>query len=283
MRVKLPYMLAFAAVVAAGCDRAAPESAPADAASRRTASGLFAPFDAAGITNVDFTSASGMAMGYSSLDGNGEWKWIYEPSEDATAEDALAYIEKTCTACDAAEKDAIVALYLEETRLPGSLEAHGDFAVWKAGDELYLVVESATDDPADVKECDFVICDGRHLRRLVPFATLPSSDKIWECARQARTNPAALNNIAAMIYNDVAKKRAVMAEHIGVLLRMAGSVAEPMACRNLAVYYASPLAKDADKDRKRDFWLRRAGEAVKVKADGLAPALKRRTVEEWPR
>lgn len=279
MNVRIIAALTVVLFALSGCDRSETEAVATTVG--KAVNSFFRAFDAVGVTNISLSTSSDVTMGYSALDGSGEWSRIFDASEASTAEDALAYIEKTCTKCAASDKSVLVPLYLRETRLPGS--PHGDFDVWSVSKELFLVVEYEAGDPANITMCDFVLCDGRVLRRLVPFATLPASDQVWDCVRQSRGNPAALNNIAAMLFNDVALRSAVSPEHINFLLLMAGGAGDPIACRNLAIYYASSLATDSDKDYKRDFWLRRTSEAVQEKKKGFAPALEAREIAEWPR
>lgn len=280
--MKRKTMAVLSVVVAlsmAGCNREDRQAAVETV--QKAVNSVFVAFDAIGVTNISLSASSDITMGYAALDGSGELRRIFDPSEVSTAEDALAYIEKTCTPCHKSDKGILLPLYLAETRLPGS--PHGDFEVWNVAKDIFLVVETEKGDPSSILMCDFVLCDGKTLRRLVPFATLPGSDTVWDCVRQSRGNPAALNNIAAMLFNDVALRSAVSAEHINFLLLMAGGAGDPIACRNLAIYYASSLATDEDKDYKRDFWLRRTSEAVQEKQQGFTPALEARTIEEWPR
>lgn len=268
----------LAGVLVAGCDKS--ERQAVSDTVEKAVNAFFVAFDPVGVTNVALSASSDVTMGYSALDGSGEWRWIFEPSDVSTAEDALAYIEATCTPCAPSDKVVLIPMYLRQTRLPGSMP--GDFAVWNVAKEIFLVVETERGDPSKILMCDFVLCDGRALRRLAPFAKLPTSDKLWDCIRQARSNPAALNNIAAMLFNDVALRSEVSAEHIGFYLVMAAGAGDPIACRNLAIYNASALATDADKDYKRDFWLRRTSETVQEKQRGFSPALEDRPIQDWP-
>lgn len=279
MDLKTMAASALAVAFLCGCDGTDRDAVVATV--EKAVNSFFVAFDAVAVTNVALSTTSDITMGYSALDGTGEWRWIFEPSEISTAEDALAYIEKTCQRCIRTDRDFLVKLYLREARRQG--ETTGDFEAWHVVDDIFLVVESEKGEPASIIRCDFVICDGKALRRLIPFATLPASDNVWNCVRQCRRNPAALNNLAAMLFNDVALRSAVSAEHINFLLLMAGGAGDPIACRNLAIYYASALAKDDDKDYKRDFWLRRTSEAVQEKQQGFTPLLEPRTIEEWPR
>ena len=279
MNIKTMAVLSMTALLLSGCDGTDNESV--SSVVEKAVNSFFVAFDAVGVTNINLATTSDITLSYSALDGSGEWRRIFDPSDAATAEDALAYIEKTCTHLGASDTGILMPLYLHETRLPGS--ANGDFDVWNVSKDLFLVIESEHGEPTNIIMCDFVLCDGRTLRRLVPFATLPTSDMIWDCVRQSRGNPAALNNIAAMLFNDVALRSAVSAEHINFLLLMAGGAGDPIACRNLALYYSSPLATDEDKSYKRDFWLRRTSEAVQEKQQGFTPALEARTIEEWPK
>ncbi len=281
MRGTTIALLCAATCALAGCDKRDGGKSGAEAPARGRA-GNFVAFDAASVTNIPLARTASIKLDYAALDGKGELQRILEPGDISTVEEALAYIGRTCARADENAAKTIVKLYLDETRV-GGIGAENAFAVWEVAPELYLVVESAKEAAQEILMCDFVLCDGAVLRRLAPFEALPASDAIWECMRACRKNPAALNNIAAMLFNGVAMRSAVSAEHINFLLLMAAGAGEPVACRNLAKFYASSLSEDADRDYKRDFWLRRTREAVMEKNAGFAPALEPRTLEDWPR
>lgn len=279
MNVKSIAAFTLSAALLCGCDGTDKETIVSVV--EKAVDSFFVAFDAVTVTNIALSTTADVTMGYAALDGSGEWRRIFDPSESATAEDALAYIEKTCERCIPSDKAFLTKMYMKEVRLPGAQV--GDLEVWHVDGDIFLVVESERGNPTDIALCDFVICDGTALRRLIPFARLPASDMIWDCIRQSRSNPAALNNLAAMLFNDVAMRSAVSAEHINFLLLMAGGAGDPIACRNLAIYYASALATDNDKAYKRDFWLRRTSEAVQEKQQGFRPVLEHRIIAEWPR
>ncbi len=275
-------MFSLAAVAFAGCDGTGGGASSAkSSAGERSADPSLVAFDPAGVTNVSFSAGAAATLSYSALDGTGEWLWIFEPSEFSTVEDALAYVERVCVRCESSDVAILLPLYLNETRLPGG--RNGDFTFWAVSDGLFLVVENAPGGTGDVAMFDFVFCDGQTMRRLAPFAALPASDRVWDSVRQARENPAALNNVAAMLFNDVGMRSAVSLEHIGFLLRMAAGAGDPIACRNMAVLCAGAPGDAAANARKRDFWLGRASKAVSEKSNGFAPALKARPLEDWPR
>lgn len=160
------------------------------------------------------------------------------------------------------------------------------YDTFSLGDDLYLMCETEGTGRMNMHSYEFVLYDGTTFRRLLPFEVMPKSERVIASLRAARTNPAAMNNLAAMVFNEVADCHSVSWEYVYQLLKAAADAGEPMACRNLAVLYSSwrthGFEKDGDRDNQRDIWLRRAAACAKAVNDGLKPRLEKRPLEEWP-
>ena len=160
------------------------------------------------------------------------------------------------------------------------------YDTYSLGDDLYLMCESEGTGRMNMHSYEFVLYDGTTFRRLMPFESMPTSERIIASLREARTNPAAMNNLAAMVFNQVADHHSVSWEYVYRLLKTAADAGEPMACRNLAVLYSSSWAygfeNEDDRDGQRDIWLRRAAASAKAVNGGLKPRLEKRPLKEWP-
>ena len=150
------------------------------------------------------------------------------------------------------------------------------YQAWKLGDELYLLL--VEDDTGRMKMRSYVYCldDGKTSRRLVVFDYEPGARQV-ESVVAARTNPSALNNVAAMIYNEEASRGVVADEYIVKLLEMAALGGEPAACRNLAYYYGKKK-----KTERSDVWAKLAGTLARRRSQRAKLRLERRPLSEWP-
>ena len=167
--------------------------------------------------------------------------------------------------CVGAEGKAIVDSYAQVA-----------YQAWKLDDELYLLLDE--DDSGRMRMRSYIFCldDGMTSRRLVVFGYEPSERQV-ESVIVARINPSALNNVAAMIYNEEASRGVVADEYIVKLLEMAALGGESAACRNLAYYYAAKkkMARSAA-------WFELAGTVARRRNQHAKLRLERRPVCEWP-
>lgn len=150
------------------------------------------------------------------------------------------------------------------------------YQAWKLGDELYLLL--VEDDTGRMKMRSYVYCldDGKTSRRLVVFDYEPGKRQI-ESVVAARTDPSALNNVAAMIYNEEASRGMVADEYIVKLLEMAALGGEPAACRNLAYYYGK-----RKESARSSVWSKLAATVARRRNRNAKLRLERRPVSEWP-
>ena len=86
------------------------------------------------------------------------------------------------------------------------------YRAWKISDELYLLFEENNAGAMRMRDYIMVMFDGMVLCRLVQFESKPSDEQMKNVLL-ARTNAAALNNVAAMIDRDEADRR--VADHAG--------------------------------------------------------------------
>lgn len=221
------------------------------------------------------------------------------------ARDAIELYDKTLGKCDTAMAVRLVEsvykehnpkrepewAWIEECRLedskggilkgkPGNRHV---YRAWKVNDEMYLLV---VDYSGRMSMRSYIYCmyDGTTAARLVQFE-YPPYPKQTESALAARTDPAALNNIAAMLYNDEAEGRDFSREEYAEsLLQMAACANEPVACLNLAFYYKESARRDKKPglEAKSRKWLEYAKIAEERRAKHGKRAMARRPLLEWP-
>lgn len=195
--------------------------------------------------------------------------------------------EKCDLGCEASVNSRIVHKYLS---LFGEVENFeeelGKYSLWSLGGELYLVKTEEPGGSMGMHMYAFVMYDSQTdgFGAILPFDFLPESERAIETIRQARSRPEAMNNIAAMVLNNVAWHHCVDAEYPIKLLKLAAEAGEPVACRNLAIYYSTRCGADADARAIGEYWRRRAASCAKAKKGGLEPRLARPlAISEWPR
>lgn len=183
---------------------------------------------------------------------------------DLTLRLAEFYAEGQCKVCDFNTGDVV----------DGSDERIV-YRAWKVGDELYLLFEENDAGTMKMRNYIVVMFDGETFRRLVQFE-FPPSDEQMKNVLLARTNAAALNNIAVMIDRDEAERRAADENYVVRLLEMSALAGEQTACRNLAYYYKrrGAIACSAT-------WAGLAG-VVARRRGGATGRLMRRPLTEWP-
>ena len=150
------------------------------------------------------------------------------------------------------------------------------YRAWKVRDDLYLLFEENNAGTMRMRDYIMVMFDGVVLCRLVQFESSPSNEQMKNVLL-ARTNAAALNNVAVMINRDEADRRAADESYIVQLLEMAAFGGEPVACRNLAYYY-----KRKGNAARSGTWSKLAGTAARRKGQNTARKLPLRPLVEWP-
>ena len=150
------------------------------------------------------------------------------------------------------------------------------YRAWKVRDDLYLLFE--VNNAGTMRMLDYIIVmfDGSAFARLVQFDGSPSEAQMKNVLL-ARTNAAALNNIAAMIDRDEADRHSTVESYVVQLLEMAALGGEPVACRNLAYYY-----KRNGNAARSDTWSKLAGTVARRRGRNAVGKLPLRPLIEWP-
>lgn len=194
---------------------------------------------------------------------------------------------KRCdTGCEVSTNSRIVYKYLSTFSEPENFEEELErYSLWHLGEDLYVVKTEEASGQMGMHMYGFVMydVDNDDFKVLLPFDYLPQDERIIASLRQARTNPAAINNIAAMAYNNVAWRQSISDEYIVSLLEIAANAGEPTACRNLAIYFGDRFLDDSEKDAKRKMWLDKAFSGAKAVQNGKQPNLKPLSISQWPK
>lgn len=194
---------------------------------------------------------------------------------------------KRCdTGCEASTNSRIVYEYLSTFSEPENYEDELErYSLWYLGEDLYVIKAEEASGQMGIHMYGFVMYDADNddFKVLLPFDSLPQDERILASLRQARTNPAAINNIAAMAYDHVAWRHSISDKYIVSLLEIAAYAGEPTACRNLAIYFGDRLLDDLDKDARRKMWLDKAFSCEKKIQNGEFPSFKSLSVAQWPK
>lgn len=150
------------------------------------------------------------------------------------------------------------------------------YHAWKIRDDLFLLFEENNAGTMRMREYIIVMFDDSVFARLVQFEGSPSDEQMKNVLL-ARTNAAALNNIAAMIDRDEADRRSTVESYVVQLLEMAALGGEPVACRNLAYYY-----KRKGNAARSTTWSKLAGTVARRKGRNAVGKLPLRPLIEWP-
>ncbi len=150
------------------------------------------------------------------------------------------------------------------------------YHAWKVRDDLYLLFVEDNSGTMKMRDYIMVMFDGVVFARLVQFDYSPSEEQMKNVLR-ARTNAAALNNVAVMIDRDEAERRMADENYIVKLLEMAALGGEPVACRNLAYYY-----KRKENTARSATWSKLAGTVARRRGRNAVGKLPLRPLIEWP-
>ena len=184
---------------------------------------------------------------------------------DMTLRLAEFYVGKKCKVSDSGNGDV----------MDGSDERIV-YRAWKVRDDLYLLFEVNNAGAMRMRDYIMVMFDGSVLCRLVQFEGSPSDEQMKNVLL-ARTNAAALNNIAAMIDRDEADRRSTVESYVVQLLEMAALGGEPVACRNLAYYY-----KRNGNAARSGTWSKLAGTVARRREKGAKLDMPLRPLAKWP-
>ena len=150
------------------------------------------------------------------------------------------------------------------------------YHAWKVRDDLFLLFEENNAGTMRMRDYIMVMFDGSVFARLVQFDGSPSDEQMKNVLL-ARTDAAALNNIAAMIDRDEADRRSAEERYIVKLLEMAALGGEPVACRNLAYYY-----KRKGNAARSGTWSKLAGTVARRREKGSKSGMPLRPLAKWP-
>ncbi len=150
------------------------------------------------------------------------------------------------------------------------------YHAWKIRDDLYLLFEENNVGTMRMRDYIMVMFDGSAFCRLVQFESQPSDEQMNNVLL-ARTNAAALNNVAVMIDRDEADRRAADERYVVQLLEMAALGGEPVACRNLAYYY-----KRKENAARSATWSKLAATVARRRGRNAVGKLPLRPLNEWP-
>ena len=150
------------------------------------------------------------------------------------------------------------------------------YHAWKVRDDLYLLFVEDNSGTMKMRDYIMVMFDGVVFARLVQFDCSPSDEQMKNVLL-ARTNAAALNNVAVMIDRDEAERRVVDESYIVKVLEMSALGGEPVACRNLAYYY-----KRKGNAARSGAWAKVAGTVARRRWRNAVGKLPIRPLIEWP-
>ena len=209
-------------------------------------------------------------------------------SEGARAADSWLAAQATrCdTACEASFNSRIVEKCIGPILEGETLEEElAKYSLWSLGDDLYLVKTEEPGGAMGMHMYWFAMADvdADVIKVLLVFDHLPESEWEIESLKQARTNPAALNNIAAMVFNHVAWHHSISTDYIEKLLLIAAAAGEPTACRNLATLHSGdPYGYKRDEEKMAD-WRARAAACARARKQGRRPKMAPLAIADWPK
>ena len=123
----------------------------------------------------------------------------------------------------------------------------------------------------------FVLFDGETRRTFVELDHLPDPGEMYSIL-SVRNNPDAVNNIAAMYYNDEAWTHSVDDDYVVRLLTVAAQFGSATACENLA-----KLGRDRRWSKVRvERWLYFAEACRDTIEAGHAPKMELKSISDWP-
>ena len=161
--------------------------------------------------------------------------------------------------------------------LEGREESQNELTAWRIGGNFYLVHSADDSGRMRMRMYTFVLFDGRTRRTIAMFDYLPdpvtmnSILSVW-------TVPDAVNNVAAMYYNDMAWTHSVDKDYVVRLLTIAAQFGSVTACENLA-----KLGRDRGWSKARvERWLHFAEACRDTIKAGHAPKMELKGISDWP-
>ena len=162
--------------------------------------------------------------------------------------------------------------------LKGSEDVQAEVTAWRIAGNLYLVLSADDSGRMKIRIYTFVLFDGKSRRTVAEFDYLPDPE-VMNSILSVWTVPDAVNNVAAMYYNNTAWTHFADDDYVVRLLLVAARFGSVTACENLA-----KLGHDRRWSRGRVERWRRFAEACRNAIDaGWVPKMELNSILDWPR
>ena len=161
--------------------------------------------------------------------------------------------------------------------LKGNAESQDELTAWRIAGNICLIHSADDSGRMKIRMYTFVLFDGESRRTIAEFDYLPDPDAM-NAILSVWTVPDAVNNIAAMYYNDKAWTHSVDDDYVVRLLTMAAQFGSVTACENLAM-----LGRDRGWSKARvGRWLYFAEACRNAIGTGHAPKMELKSISDWP-
>ena len=161
--------------------------------------------------------------------------------------------------------------------LAGSEESQDELTAWRIAGNICLVHSADDSGRMKIRMYTFVLFDGKARRTIAEFDYLPDPDTM-NAILSVWTVPDAVNNVAAMYYNDKAWTHSVDDGYVVRLLTIAARFGSVAACENLA-----KLGRDRRWSKARvERWLHFAEACRDAIEAGHAPKMELKSISDWP-
>lgn len=161
--------------------------------------------------------------------------------------------------------------------LKGSAESLDELTAWRIAGNVCLVLSADDSGRMKIRMYTFVLFDGESRRTIAEFSCLPDPDAM-NAILSVWTVPDAVNNVAAMYYNDKAWTHSVDDDYVVRLLTIAAQFGSATACENLA-----KLGRDRRWSKARvERWLYFAEACRDTIEAGHLPKMELKSISDWP-
>ena len=162
--------------------------------------------------------------------------------------------------------------------LKGLQSSQVELTAWKLCNDIYLLLAADDTGRMRIRTYEFVLFDGKTRRTIAEFDYMPPPDRV-SAILSVKSNPDAVNNVAAMYYNEEAWTHSVDNDYVVRLLALAARLGSATACENFAV-----LGKDRGWAKERIEGWRKYAEVCRQGAKtGCAPKGGLESVAKWPK
>ena len=161
--------------------------------------------------------------------------------------------------------------------LKGNAESQDELTAWRIAGNICLIHSADDSGRMKIRMYTFVLFDGESRRTIAEFDYLPDPDAM-NAILSVWTVPDAVNNVAAMYYNDKAWTHSVDDDYVVRLLTIAAQFGSVTACENLA-----KLGRDRRWSKARiERWLYFAEACRDTIEAGHAPKMELKSISDWP-